>query len=271
MEMSNDSGAVVNAAVDAAMSLHSRTMRPSELSSEKLAALCRIKGLRQRPSTSASEQRRVLVDAVTKYLDDEYSARTKLGKWDSLSEAARIRLLHRVCNAEGDVTYYDPATGYTVFSAFAHLRRGHCCGIEDGTGARMHRCRHCPYAEDGTLPSKQMVAMKERISLVDAFREELTARTHTDHAVSTPSSKPAQSDSAVAHDPVAASVGSVETDVDVCPTCHGTEMMVCTRCNGWTILASPIIRKCQQCNASGWHGCMDCTPWRPRQRTEFYS
>ncbi len=37
-------------------------------------------------------------------------------------------------------TYDDPATGYTVFTAFSHLTRGDCCGSA---------CRHCPYAHFG--------------------------------------------------------------------------------------------------------------------------
>ncbi|MDO7612445.1 MAG: DUF5522 domain-containing protein [Flavobacteriaceae bacterium] len=38
---------------------------------------------------------------------------------------------------EGDF-YYDPS-GYRVFTAQYHLKRGHCC--ESG-------CRHCPYDYD---------------------------------------------------------------------------------------------------------------------------
>ncbi|MDB4605165.1 DUF5522 domain-containing protein [Flavobacteriaceae bacterium] len=38
---------------------------------------------------------------------------------------------------EGDF-YYDPS-GYRVFTAQYHLKRGHCC--ESG-------CRHCPYGYD---------------------------------------------------------------------------------------------------------------------------
>jgi hypothetical protein len=34
-------------------------------------------------------------------------------------------------------TYEDPATGYTVFTAYSHLTRGDCCGSA---------CRHCPFA-----------------------------------------------------------------------------------------------------------------------------
>ncbi|KAA0256776.1 MAG: hypothetical protein EDM75_09695 [Chlorobiota bacterium] len=52
----------------------------------------------------------------------------------------RIIDLHReACMAKRD-TYRDPATGYSVFTAFYHLRRGHCCNSG---------CRHCPFIDRG--------------------------------------------------------------------------------------------------------------------------
>ncbi|KAI8517860.1 hypothetical protein Bbelb_038770 [Branchiostoma belcheri] len=39
---------------------------------------------------------------------------------------------------EGQDTYVDPETGYTVFTRLSHLRRGTCCGSA---------CRHCPYGQ----------------------------------------------------------------------------------------------------------------------------
>ena len=44
--------------------------------------------------------------------------------------------LHLVACAAGQETYVDPASGYTVFTAFAHWKRGKCCGSA---------CRHCPF------------------------------------------------------------------------------------------------------------------------------
>lgn len=35
-------------------------------------------------------------------------------------------------------TYEDPETGFTVFTAYYHLKRRSCCGSG---------CRHCPFAE----------------------------------------------------------------------------------------------------------------------------
>ena len=35
--------------------------------------------------------------------------------------------------------YIDEQTGYLVFTAAYHLKRGYCCG---------QKCRHCPYPKD---------------------------------------------------------------------------------------------------------------------------
>ncbi|XP_071342213.1 uncharacterized protein C1orf53 homolog [Trachinotus anak] len=34
--------------------------------------------------------------------------------------------------------YADPSSGYKVFTEYAHLQRGKCCGSA---------CRHCPYGQ----------------------------------------------------------------------------------------------------------------------------
>ena len=47
--------------------------------------------------------------------------------------------LHEAACARGENTYRDPETGYTVFTAIAHLARGKCCGSG---------CRHCPYGHE---------------------------------------------------------------------------------------------------------------------------
>lgn len=47
-----------------------------------------------------------------------------------------IEDLHNTACAQGETTYIDPATGYTVLTGFAHLKRGKCCG---------NACRHCPF------------------------------------------------------------------------------------------------------------------------------
>lgn len=47
-----------------------------------------------------------------------------------------IEDLHRQAINNKESTYIDPATGFTVFTELAHLKRGRCCG---------NMCRHCPY------------------------------------------------------------------------------------------------------------------------------
>ncbi|XP_069580722.1 uncharacterized protein C1orf53 homolog [Brachyistius frenatus] len=53
-------------------------------------------------------------------------------------EDAAIHRIHReACEAEKQM-YMDPSTGYKVFTEYAHLKRGKCCGSA---------CRHCPYGQ----------------------------------------------------------------------------------------------------------------------------
>jgi hypothetical protein len=60
--------------------------------------------------------------------------------------APEIEELHRAACAAGKDTYADPATGYTVFTAHSHTKRGTCCGSA---------CRHCPFdhANVGKAPA----------------------------------------------------------------------------------------------------------------------
>ncbi|WP_080602339.1 DUF5522 domain-containing protein [Bdellovibrio bacteriovorus] len=50
-----------------------------------------------------------------------------------------IEELHRTACESGKDSYVDPATGYTVFTEFFHMKRGHCCGSG---------CRHCPWKKN---------------------------------------------------------------------------------------------------------------------------
>jgi len=43
-------------------------------------------------------------------------------------------------------TYIDPETGFTVFTEYAHLKRGKCCG---------NVCRHCPYGWENVSYRRQ--------------------------------------------------------------------------------------------------------------------
>ena len=44
--------------------------------------------------------------------------------------------VHKTACDNGETTYTDPETGYSVFTELAHQQRGYCCGSG---------CRHCPY------------------------------------------------------------------------------------------------------------------------------
>jgi hypothetical protein len=57
--------------------------------------------------------------------------------------ARDIEDLHAGACERGLDVYADPATGYSVFTALSHLRRGACCG---------NACRHCPYAHAAVKP-----------------------------------------------------------------------------------------------------------------------
>ncbi|MEQ2301936.1 hypothetical protein AMECASPLE_001270 [Ameca splendens] len=53
-------------------------------------------------------------------------------------EEMTIRRVHReACEAKKQM-YVDPSSGYKVFTEYAHLQRGKCCGSA---------CRHCPYGQ----------------------------------------------------------------------------------------------------------------------------
>lgn len=147
--------------------------------------------------------------------------------------------------------YMDPATGYTVFSAMAHLRRGSCCGVPEGGGIvdRTHRCRHCPYDADGGLSSRVYRAMGERIALVDAVRDGCARLVGG----------------------VGAAVEREEVEEGACKECGGKGVASCRRCGGHKFMISPEIVDCSQCEATGVHACMSCTAWQPPQRPTFGS
>ncbi|KAM8745207.1 uncharacterized protein C1orf53 homolog isoform 1-T1 [Acanthopagrus schlegelii] len=53
-------------------------------------------------------------------------------------EELSIHRAHRqACEAKKQM-YVDPSSGYKVFTEYAHLHRGKCCGSA---------CRHCPYGQ----------------------------------------------------------------------------------------------------------------------------
>lgn len=154
----------------------------ADLSVGDILAFCGVKGV---PVQSNFWDRKWLLQKAREYIAWENAARLKSGVlWDTTVDKRKVRLLHDVCNGEGDATYIDPRSGYTVFSSFAHLRRGHCCGVvysEEESGKdsrgfeRTHRCRHCPYTHDGRLTSTQGIALMNRLRVVRFVRENRTA------------------------------------------------------------------------------------------------
>ena len=57
-----------------------------------------------------------------------------------------IEALHERACTLGQMSYIDPATGFTCFTRIAHLKRGVCCG---------NYCRHCPYEWKNAKPAQQ--------------------------------------------------------------------------------------------------------------------
>lgn len=60
-----------------------------------------------------------------------------------------IEEAHRAACAAGESMYLDPATGLSVFTEIAHLKRGKCCG---------NGCRHCPFGHYNALSRSNIIA-----------------------------------------------------------------------------------------------------------------
>jgi ABC-type Fe3+-hydroxamate transport system substrate-binding protein len=52
------------------------------------------------------------------------------------AETRRFMEVHDAAVASKEKMYVDPATGYKVWTAYGHKKRGKCCG---------NKCRHCPF------------------------------------------------------------------------------------------------------------------------------
>ena len=59
--------------------------------------------------------------------------------------------LHAEACAAGELSYIDPATGYTVFTEAYHRKRGRCCGSG---------CRHCPFGHIAVPKGKKKGSAK---------------------------------------------------------------------------------------------------------------
>lgn len=231
--------------------------------------------------------------------------------WNALSNNNKVETLHRTCNAEGDATYTDPTTGYTVFSAFAHLRRGHCCGLtkdkdDSNKIVRTHRCRHCPYRDDGSVGSKNMIALNQRLRVIEYVRKILDDQIEFNYAdggkrvvlsenaiEKSDQKQPGDPNDDYGNDDEMSKVFDNENmarlrrklvkrkrvvvvrDKDgkppLCSTCGDERMVTCTRCNGFTWVFSPTVQVCPRCKGEGMHPCVDCTSYRPPVKTSIYT
>ena len=72
-----------------------------------------------------------------------------------------IEKLHEEAVQAGNNHYNDPKTGYMVFTAEYHKKRGHCC--ESG-------CRHCPYGfkKERSKPPKSYLELKDSSNTLKA-------------------------------------------------------------------------------------------------------
>ncbi|XP_074525323.1 uncharacterized protein C1orf53 homolog [Halichoeres trimaculatus] len=87
-------------------------------------------GNRSSLQTSAESDRRE--DLCSSGGNTEQAAR------EFTEEEMTIHRVHReACEAKKQM-YVDPSSGYKVFTEYAHLQRGKCCGSA---------CRHCPYGQ----------------------------------------------------------------------------------------------------------------------------
>ena len=86
----------------------------------------------------------IFVTSKTKNLQMSYrkglkfplSSKSELSQNDKFYKEI-IKRHKEACSLEQSV-YIDPETGFSVFTAYYHLKRGNCCGSS---------CRHCPYGE----------------------------------------------------------------------------------------------------------------------------
>ncbi|XP_068175361.1 uncharacterized protein C1orf53 homolog isoform X2 [Antennarius striatus] len=100
---------------------------------------------------------RLRIDAASGETDSDDVVTGSMGGADDLAarkfteEDTTIHRLHReACEAKKQM-YVDPSSGYKVFTEYAHLQRGKCCGSA---------CRHCPYGQANVKDP----AMKKRFN-----------------------------------------------------------------------------------------------------------
>lgn len=322
--ITDDELAIAHSAVRATCHLFNASIKSCwdeglpQLSTADLLSFCSVKGVKLNTNIW---NRSALLHKARIYYEREGIARTQPDKieneeWLNKSTGAKIRDLHDVCNGEGDATYVDPVSGYTVFSAFAHLKRGHCCGLQkketqdgDGEFERTHRCRHCPYMDNGAVGGSSMQALKERLHVVEYVRSKVQEQWQKGFSVNDEAEKLEDASTfsfSALTDDIEANITNSndsnqtkETDAEErerkrlrrklvkkvevekrhrsndftpsCDVCSDERMVTCGRCKGFTWVFSPDVRICPRCKGEGMHPCMDCTPYRPPPTTSIYS
>lgn len=89
---------------------------------------------------------RVVVDNDTALQHTDDKNEPAISDMEDSSGGCCWEARHAAACAAGDQTYRDPATGFQVFTALAHARRGKCCGSG---------CRHCPFAHANVASSNK--------------------------------------------------------------------------------------------------------------------
>ncbi|KAM7388057.1 hypothetical protein PAMP_024258 [Pampus punctatissimus] len=80
---------------------------------------------------------------ISTQISEDVMTSSKKGEHDPAArkfteeEMATHRIHREACEAKKQM-YVDPSSGYKVFTEYAHLQRGKCCG---------NACRHCPYGQ----------------------------------------------------------------------------------------------------------------------------
>lgn len=74
-----------------------------------------------------------------------------------MADVVDIEELHEAACAAQQRGYTDPRSGLTVFTRYAHLQRGRCCG---------NGCRHCPYGHVSVADPAKRRNLIERATLM---------------------------------------------------------------------------------------------------------
>ncbi|CAJ1060913.1 putative protein C1orf53 [Xyrichtys novacula] len=94
-----------------------------------------VSGLSEQSSSSSRDSPQTSADRRE---EADFSSDNGQGARKFTEEEMSIHRVHKeACEAKKQM-YVDPSSGYKVFTEYAHLQRGKCCGSA---------CRHCPYGQ----------------------------------------------------------------------------------------------------------------------------